>query len=157
MSRLRLLKLLYIADRESLQETARTVTGDHAAALDHGPVLSRTYGCIKGTDAEAPLWERYFRNSDLDVRLVKDPGNDLLSRFEIEKLQAAAARFRDQNDWEVAEFTHAFREWIAHKPEAGSSRPIPVRSILEAVGLGEEVDEILAEAESYARVHRLLV
>ena len=50
MSRLRLLKLLYIADRESLTERARPITGDYPVAMDHGPVLSNTYNLIKGED-----------------------------------------------------------------------------------------------------------
>ncbi|HSZ59207.1 MAG TPA: Panacea domain-containing protein [Tepidisphaeraceae bacterium] len=61
MSRLRLLKLLYIADREALKERARPITGDRPVAMDHGPVLSHTYDLIKGTDFASPTWERYLR------------------------------------------------------------------------------------------------
>src|SRR5438105_4403367 len=41
MSRLRLIKLLYIADREALLETGRPITSDTIVAMKHGPVLSR--------------------------------------------------------------------------------------------------------------------
>jgi uncharacterized phage-associated protein len=156
MSRLRLLKLLYIADRESIQETARPITGDSAVAMDHGPVLSRTYDCIKGADLAAAEWERFFRNSGQDMELVSDPGIRKLSRYEIEKLQSVASRFEHQNDWEVAESTHEFQEWIKNQPAKGSSSHIPARDILEAVGLGDKVEQILAEARSYAEVDRLL-
>ena len=47
MTRLRLLKLLYIADRESLAETLRPISGDDVVAMDHGPVLSSTYKLIR--------------------------------------------------------------------------------------------------------------
>jgi uncharacterized phage-associated protein len=40
MSQLRLLKLLYIADREWLAESGYPITGDHARALKNGPVLT---------------------------------------------------------------------------------------------------------------------
>ena len=40
MSYLRLLKLLYIADREWLAETGESITGDRAYAMKQGPVLS---------------------------------------------------------------------------------------------------------------------
>lgn len=39
MSYLRMLKLLYLADRESLKETGHTITGDRVVAMEHGPVL----------------------------------------------------------------------------------------------------------------------
>jgi hypothetical protein len=41
MQRIRLLKPLYIADRELLSETGRTITGDRGVDMDHGPVLAR--------------------------------------------------------------------------------------------------------------------
>jgi uncharacterized phage-associated protein len=44
---LRLLKLLYIADRESLKETERPIAGDRADSMKLGPVLSQTYDLIK--------------------------------------------------------------------------------------------------------------
>ena len=40
MGYLRLLKLLYIADREWLAETGESITGDRAYAMKYGPVLS---------------------------------------------------------------------------------------------------------------------
>jgi hypothetical protein len=40
MEYVRLLKLLYIADREMMAEAGAPVTGDRAVAMDHGPVLS---------------------------------------------------------------------------------------------------------------------
>ena len=48
MPYLRLLKLLYIADRELLAESAASLTGDRAYAMKHGPVLSHVYSLIKG-------------------------------------------------------------------------------------------------------------
>src|SRR4051812_11294735 len=88
MTRLRLLKLLYIADRETLQEAGRPITGDRAVAMKNGPVLSRIYDLIKGADLAAPEWERFFRNADRwEVELVGEPGVGELSKYEIEKLQ----------------------------------------------------------------------
>ena len=46
MSYLRMLKLLYLADRECLQETGRPITGDRVVAMEHGPVLSSVYDLI---------------------------------------------------------------------------------------------------------------
>ena len=65
MAYIRLLKLLYIADRELLAETGRTLTGDEAVAMKNGPVLSRVYDLIKGVGAEVRGVESLYRSRSL--------------------------------------------------------------------------------------------
>ena len=149
MSRLRLLKLLYIADRESLRERARPITGDDVVAMDHGPVLSHTYDLVKGADYADPVWEQFLHPSGArDLELAGDPGVGKLSRYELTKLQEVATRFMDKNDWEVAEYTHTFPEWQKNQPPRHSSRPIPLDDLLEATGLFAQKDELLARERS---------
>ena len=159
MSRLRLLKLLYIADRESIQETGFPITGDEVLAMPHGPVLEATYECIQDQHFHSQAWRRHIDNDGKhDVVLVEDPGVAQLSRYDVTKLQDVARRFEEMPEWELVEHTHSFPEWIKNQPEPGGrgSRRIPVKDILEAVGLGAEADEILAEAKSYRSVEQLL-
>ena len=156
MGRLRLLKLLYIADREALSERARPITGDRAVAMDHGPVLTNTYDLIKGKDFLATDWEKYIRREGRDTVLSSDPGVGDLSRWEIAKLHDVAQRFQDCDDWDVAEFTHTFDEWIKNKPAKGSRKAIPVDDVLEATGLSQLKDKIAADAEAEAAADRLL-
>lgn len=158
MSRLRLLKLLYIADRENIQHRGRPITGDTVVAMDHGPVLGRTYDCIKGGDPVSGSWERYIRRSGAqDVELFADPGVGKLSRQEIARLQEVAERYEHLNDYAIAIITHKFQEWVDNQPPEGSSRPIPSRAILEALGMGGEVaDDILGEARAHATAQRRL-
>jgi uncharacterized phage-associated protein len=134
MGRLRLLKLLYMADRERIKLCGRPITGDRVVAMDHGPVLSRTYDLIKGSDFDASLWERFFTNSGRDVVLKEDPGNGELSRRELEVLGSIASRFSSVDDYGVAVVSHEFEEWCRNKPEKGTSKPIPVEHVLEATG-----------------------
>jgi uncharacterized phage-associated protein len=157
MTRLRLIKLLYIADRESLQETGRPITGDRAVAMKNGPVLSRTHDLINGSDYAAPEWERFFRNADKwDLELIAEPGVGQLSKYEIEKLQQVANRFEDSDDWEVAEHTHTFAEWLKNRPDGDGQRGIPLDDLLEAVGLAEHKQDLLADAEAEAAFDRML-
>src|SRR5205823_9295848 len=94
MSRLRLLKLLYIADRESIQETGFSITSDDVVAMEHGPVLSRTYDLIKGQGDDAPRWGRYIQPAGArDVMLAREPPRKKLSRYDEEKLRDVARRF----------------------------------------------------------------
>ncbi len=45
---LKLVKLLYLADRESLQKHGNPISFDRLVSMDHGPVLSRTLNLICG-------------------------------------------------------------------------------------------------------------
>jgi uncharacterized phage-associated protein len=156
MSRLRLLKLLYIADREALAEHARSITGDHAVAMDHGPVLTHTYDLIKGEDYLAAEWEKYIQRDGRDVVLSSDPGVGDLSRHEIAKLHDVARRFQDRDDWDVAEYTHTFEEWVRNKPPKGSSKAIPIDDVLAATGLSHIKDRLAADGAAEAAAARLL-
>src|SRR5438552_1173164 len=46
MAYLKLLKLLYLADRQSMSRYGESISGDCMVAMPHGPVLSRTYDLI---------------------------------------------------------------------------------------------------------------
>lgn len=157
MSRMRLLKLLYIADREALSERARPITGDMPVAMEHGPVLTNTYRLIRGEDFLTPEWEKFIKNQGhRDVALAADPGVGDLSRYEISKLHEVARKWEDENDWAVANFTHQFEEWIKHKPADGSRNIIPIEDVLAATGLAELKDRIAADAAAEAAVAKLL-
>lgn len=145
-SRLRLLKILVIADREAFAETLEPITGDSLAAMDHGPVPSITYNMLKGTSFHSKVWDMYIARVDSqNHRLVADPGVGRLSRYEIEKLQSICDRFRNANDYDLAHYTHGFAEWQKNKPTEGRSRPIPLEDILDALDLAEYADRVKAD------------
>ena len=157
MSRMRLLKMLYMADRASMKTLGKTVTGDRPVAMDNGPVLTRTYDLIKGVDTENGLWDRFIlRKGGQDVILVDEPGVDELSQFEIESLMAIARDHQDMDDYAVADETHQFPEWIKNMPEKGSRKVIPWDDMLDALGLMELKDVLVAEACARAKASQLL-
>src|SRR5438477_7194490 len=82
MSYLRMLKLLYIADRESLKETGRPITGDHVVAMAHGPVLSGVFDLIKGAHSEWKIWADHFQKNGYRIEVTTDPGVGKLSKYE---------------------------------------------------------------------------
>jgi len=157
MPYIRLIKLLYLADRESIQETNFPITGDDLYAMEHGPVLTLTLDLLRGrmvTPAarEAmPIWKQWIRTvADYDVELVADPGYRKLSRYEIRKLKEIAGRYADQDHWSLIDELHnTLPEWRETYQFDGSSSRIDERKLLEVLGLGEQADEILAEAASY--------
>lgn len=120
MERIRLLKLLYLADREMLGAVGQSITGDIAFAMNHGPVLSRIYDCIKGTDVRASEWSDFIASEGHAVTLIADPNRNALSRAEIEKLQEVTDRLRNLSEWEISESTHG------PSGMEGALRPRPV-------------------------------
>lgn len=146
MRYIRLLKLLYIADRVSLQETGRPITGDRVVAMEHGPVLSRLYDCIKGEYPDQVEWDRFFVTEDpFDIRMKRTPGIGELCRYEIEVLQRITKDRVLDDDWKVVEETHGFEEWT---DPGNTSVVIPYQEVLKAVGRGDQADRLLAEARA---------
>lgn len=149
MSYMRLLKLLYIADRESLLESGRPITGDHAAAMKRGPVLSRVYDLIRGRSPKAGEWDQFVHTDCYAVDLVRDPGRGQLSRFEVDKLLEVSDRYRNLDDWDLSEETHKLEEWKKHYAGNNSSCPIPWEEVLTLGGKPEMIEE--AEKDERAR------
>jgi uncharacterized phage-associated protein len=151
MSRLRLLKLLYIADRELLARKGRTITGDRILAMKYGPVLGQTYDLIKGLEARAGEWDEFVHSEGHAIELRRDPGLDDLSKAEIAKLQEVADRYRDVDDEDLSMLTHDFPEWKNHAVTSGAE-PIPWEEVLAA----QNKEDILEIAESNAATSRSL-
>jgi uncharacterized phage-associated protein len=155
MNYMRLLKLLYIADRESLRRTGRPVVGGPVTAMERGPVLQEVFDLIRGRHRQMPLWDEYLRTSHFNLELVKDPDVGQLSRYEIETLQDAARRHADDDEWALSRLTHEFPEWKKNNPGT-SSQPIPQADVLEAVGRADSLQDILEEAAEKNHMESLL-
>jgi uncharacterized phage-associated protein len=157
MSRLRVLKLLYLAEREVLKETGRTITGDRPVVMDHGPVLTSIYNLIKGEHADAGKWDRFIEREGMnDVHLVDDPGVGKLSRYELEKLSDVARRFESMNEWALSEHTHSFEEWKKNKPRSGSCKRIPLDDVLAALKMTHHKAALKRDAAGLTSVQNLL-
>ena len=155
MNYMRLLKLLYVADRESLAETGRPITGGPVLAMPRGPVLEHVFALIRGQHLEMPMWDTFLRKERYDLEIVNDPDVGALSKYEIRKLQEIAEKHANDDEWEMVRLTHQLPEWIKNNPGA-SSKPIPLTDILEALGKGDEAAEIMEEADQLSRVRNLL-
>jgi uncharacterized phage-associated protein len=87
MSYVKLIKLLYLADREALIRWGRPITPDRYVSMDIGPVVSRIYDLIR--DEPPPnfvrIWRKFISQPEnYEVRLLGDPGSSELSRPEQE-------------------------------------------------------------------------
>jgi hypothetical protein len=155
MNYYRLLKLLYIADRESLEKTGRPIIGGRLVAMNRGPLHSALYDLINGKDSQIAFWSEYFQTDPHEHELVlrNDPGNDALCKLEIDLLNDIRDAHNTEDDFAVGELTHEFQEFIKNEPGRGSSKTIPFEDLLAAVRPNDG-DAIIRDAETKALFDR---
>ncbi len=143
MNYMRLLKLLYIADREMLAQHAQPITGDRVVAMERGPVLSHTYELILGKTAQAADWSRFIRREHFEAVLAEDPGSKQLSKAVVAKLHEIAVRYEDMDEWAMVEETHKLAEWQkAYVQGTKSAYPIRWEDALIAQGKERLIPEV---------------
>ena len=155
MNYMRLLKLLYIADRESLQETGDAITGDAPYAMERGPVLTQIFDFLKGEHPDRDHWQKYIATKAYDAHLVMDPGTGSLCQYDSKKLKEISERYSLKDEWDMVNICHELEEWRKNDP-GKSSKPIPFEDILNAVGRGEYATKIRKEASAYAKLDKRL-
>ena len=155
MNYYRLLKLLYIADRQSVQETGRPIIGGRLIAMDRGPLHSACFDLVQAKDAQIAWFSKFFRTERKDLEMIADPGNDDLSAREIDLLNRVRDQHVNEDDWEVGNFTHTFPEFQDNQAPPGKSKTIPFVDLARAVGRGGDLDAILADAQQKAVIDRV--
>jgi len=153
MSYMKLVKLLYLADRESLLKRGRPITFDKFVSMPHGMVLSGTLDLINGEE-ESAVWNDVFEPyGDREIKIKKDPSTGKLSRAEITVLDEIFAKFGEKTRWELRDYTHTLPEWI---DPLGSSIPIQVSDVLKyGERTAAEIESIKTELESLAALSSL--
>ena len=155
---MKLMKLLYIADRISLSEYHYSITTDSYYSMKFGPVVSGIYDCIRHWDelpSSSPWqntisinkskYEAVLLNSNSTFAMLSDEEKDILKQA------------NDSNDkesqFEISEFTHTFPEW----KDPGNSRiPLPIEDIINATVRDEnEKKEALSDLDLSANLQRM--
>ncbi len=150
MHYIKLIKLLYLTDREALLRWGVLVTTDRHVSMDNGPVTSKILSLITD-DRPKPIWSEYISAplGDYEVRLLKEAPTSRLSRAEEKLMAEIFEKFGYRNRWDLIDnVMHKLPEW---KDPNGSSTPISVRDILVAAGeREEEIRAIIKELCSVA-------
>jgi len=159
MSHLKLMKLLYLADREAMQRYGMPISGDRMVAMPHGPVLSMTLNHMDGDIKSSPGgWDDWISDKENHELALARPVSremlDELSEADLEVLEAVWARFGHMSRWQIRDLTHTHcPEW--HDPN-GSSLPIPYEDVFAAFGRSaEEAKELSARIEAERTLDKL--
>ncbi len=159
MNYLKLMKLLYLADRESMKRYGEPISGDRYVSMDHGPVLSQTLNLINGDiEFEERGWGHWIVDkADYELSLrrrVSREALDELSEAELNVLEAIYAKFGRMDQWKLRDYTHRYcQEW---KNPEGSSIPIEYVDIFRALGRRPaEARKLAARIEQEHRIDRI--
>jgi uncharacterized phage-associated protein len=157
MNYMKLIKLLYVAERRSLEQNKRPICGDTYFALKDGPVLSVVLDLIK--DRVLPdqprHWPTFISTHDWDVQLDRVPDPERLSRADLAILDEVFDDLGHMNQWQLRAWTHNnCPEW----EDPGLSRfPICPEDILHVLGVdGDEIDRIRLDMEERRRMFAIL-
>jgi uncharacterized phage-associated protein len=158
MHYLELVKLLYYADRDSLDLYGQSITGDRYVNMRHGPVLSTVYDLVKHTIfAPKPrkgAWaEHVTKRGRWELELKGQPDFASLSDAQLELLERVFTQRRERTRWELRDKSHTLPEW---EDPGGSSRELPIEQILRVLGKGdEEIEAVRHRAEEQRHFARI--
>lgn len=147
MAHLKLMKLLYLADRESLARFDVPMSDDRAVAMPHGPVLSATLDLINGKKVsdDWSAWISPLKNNE--VHLKKEIHDyealDELSASEIAVLERVWDTFGHMTKYKLRDYTHHnLAEW---KNPGWTSVTIDSKTTFMAIGNNPEMAESKAK------------
>lgn len=133
MSYMKLIKLLYFADREALLQWNRSITTDVYVSMDNGPVVSKIYNLIQEEDRPGSrgIWSQYISHPNgFDVELLSaNPPLEELSEAEENLLDRIFEKYGHLNRWDLVKLSHDLPEW---QDPHGSAFPIEYRDIFRA-------------------------
>ncbi len=140
VSKLKLMKLMYIADRESFRVCGEPITYDDYCSMPHGPVLSKTYDIMKG-DTDHTYWDDYIiQKNEREIALLKNPGIGKLNIEETDILESVFSQYGNYSPSALRNITHNFPEYV----ETKSSKPIQYQQIMQGIGIPEkEIEQLL--------------
>lgn len=148
MPHLKLMKLMYLAERESIKKFGWPIICDRLVSMPHGPVLSNTLNLMDGNIESQPGgWEDWISDKENhEVALRNTQGNlefDELSQADIETLRSVWKRFGSMGKWEIRDWTHNnCAEW---KNPNGSSIPIQYETLAKALGFNASSAKLIAD------------
>ncbi len=145
LSILKLMKLMYLAERRSFENYGEGVVGDRLVSMPHGPVLSITYNHMSGELISTPGgWDSWVSDrAEHSLSLNDGKRNatvdDLLelSDADVAVLEEVWKKFGHMTQYQVRDYTHngGCPEW--QDPD-GSMIPMKPEELFKALNFSPE-------------------
>jgi len=151
----KLLKLVYLADRESLKRYGHPITFDDYQALPRGPVPDDLHQVLERGEHDLPEWKDAIAVVGVGEDRVVVPRNTIeqciesLSASNIEILDHLVKLHGARHHKELVRYTHGLGEWRKVR-RAGRGTRLTYEDILVAVGRDPaDAKEIAADIRAY--------
>ncbi len=147
---LKLVKLIYLANRSFMEKYDCVIFNDRLVSMDHGPVSSITLNYLNGYVYDREDWKDFVSDREnYLVGLARDSLTkedlDELSKAEFAVLKEVWGRFGHMDQWQICDWTHDnCPEW--ENPH-GSSERIPYERVFKYLGK-KHSDELAEKVES---------
>jgi hypothetical protein len=118
LTRIRLMKLLWAADRYHVRKYGRLVTNPNYVAMKLGPVHSTALNIADEAGYGEPYdsyARSYLRKSQHENHSIQGPDTNKLSKSDIEALEFGLNHFAAVDRWELSKLTHDYPEWAKHE------------------------------------------
>lgn len=148
MAYLKLMKLMYLADREAMNRFGEPLSGDRMVAMPHGPVLSRSLDLMNGTVHGDDGWNRWISDAENYELRLQTPAPvrelfDELSDADLSVLDNVYDSFGFMTKWQIRDYTHEqCAEWT--DPQGGSFTINP-ENVFRALGKPEHLVRALSD------------
>ena len=133
ISVLKLVKLMYLLDRESLEEVGVPVVGGRYVSMQHGPVTSEVLDAINGRPNQThDAWNEFI--SDRIHHCVKlregAPSTEHLSPYEIRLIHTIHKQHERRDQFQLRDWCHDnCAEWVSPKTGEHGSLPIVTEAL----------------------------
>jgi uncharacterized phage-associated protein len=156
---LKAVKLVYLADRESLCRYGFPILEEALVSMPQGPVNSATYSHINGEeDLDACGWSKFLQaregNNVSVVPGIVTEDLDELSDADIICLDSVWSKFGEMNKWEIWDWTHDPKNIPEWEDPNGSSRPIPLERVLRYLNI-KNPDDRAELIKEYRQIDQL--
>ena len=155
---LKLMKLLYLSERESLDQYGYPISFDRLLSMDKGPMLSRTLDYVNGfRESTDGGWDSWIAaRAGNEVALAKNPNRESLTELSdanLEVLERVWGRFGHMNKWQIRDYTHDHcSEW---RDPQGGTIPIHYRDVFLALGKDDQAEELTEHLRRLYREERI--
>ena len=156
INKMKVLKLVYFADRFHLRKYGRLVTNDEYLAMTHGPVPSITKDIAESNDYLDETIRSYSQDfiepiDNWTLRVANKLDESVLSDSDMEALSFAWDTFGHLNQYELRDVTHDYPEWLKLRDNLAheSCLPMDLLDFLDdPVGDANKCYELDSEAKS---------
>ncbi|MEM1009314.1 MAG: Panacea domain-containing protein [Myxococcota bacterium] len=157
---LKVIKLVYLADRESVRVRGFPIQQEARVSMPHGPVNSVTLDWVNGSYRDSGEWSSVLSDRSnnrvglCDAQMTTDDLDELSAR-ELQILQVVWDEFGHMDRFDLADWTHDPKNVPEWENPHGSSLPIPLERMMTAVGLDRPIERA-REQESLNQAHNVL-